>query len=656
MITRTVGCYVWRPAIVLAAAGAFALCLAPAPAQETERPVQVKSVVMPEGEFGVEWVDVAGRDPDEVAAAIEAMTAAFAEGYDTPQFFVIRSATRVAIHGTEHQREVVREVLGNLSPAPAPEQTTSVLRLQPQADLQLLEKIAAQPGMAECEVEGQFVMARGTSRQIATTQANLLAAGLISDETEPTCATVRLYYLRDADAVRSLLADVPDVLRGDAVVLASGDATGRQMLVLTGSPDNVRNLRRIIATLDVPQPEVRLDIWAFQISGANAEEVAARAACAQERINLVSGLIRGYLSQLEGLAQDQMAHNEELIEQLEPLITAVQEARKDAEHPEALTQAREALSQQVARMGLDSLGTDFLLTPSARGRHPLSLTETLAALLTTPSSAVVGADEVPPSLGDRMSVTMDLGSLLGAATGAAAGAADAQTSALERVLARRLERWLLQVMVTDPGAVRAWAEMVDEQAPGEECLCKMLTALRRCMDDRRQPRVVLTPRALVPRALLTAMADPTFARTAAGTITDFLALRGRLESDWSSVPADQLRMRGADAQTVLQTAERALADDVARLFLRPLERELRRIASKGGRAGLGSTSRTSISVLSGTEAQVVGSAISYFEVSRSPELTTDTLYRSEEFSRALSGMLPPRSQRDPVRRVIRIEL
>lgn len=310
-------------------------------------------------------------------------------------------------------------------------------------------------------------------------------------------------------------------------------------------------------------------------------------------------------------------------------------------------------------MGLASLGTQHLLTPSARGRHPLSLTETLAALLTTPAGAVVDAGPAEEGVAatDRLSALSDLGPLLDAIGAASGEPSQVPAGALALALGQRLDRWLLQVAASDPRAVSAWAEMVAaDPGSSDGPLAQVLAALRRSLQEGRVPGKLMERGVLVPRRLLHTMADPTFSRTAAASISDFLELRQRLDQDWSSVSAEQLRLRAADAQTVLQTAERALAEDVSRLFLRPLESELRRLANKGGQAGLGSTSRTSISVLSGSEANVVGSAISYFEVSRSPELTPEALYRSEEFSRALSGLMPPRSQRDPVRQVVRVEL
>ncbi|MCK4324314.1 MAG: hypothetical protein KAW89_07280 [Armatimonadetes bacterium] len=82
---------------------------------------------------------------------------------------------------------------------------------------------------------------------------------------------------------------------------------------------------------------------------------------------------------------------------------------------------------------------------------------------------------------------------------------------------------------------------------------------------------------------------------------------------------DRLSRRAADVDVVLQAGERALAADIEALLLRPLLDRLGSIAGSPGQSGLASTSSTSIVVLAGTEAKVVGSAISYFDVNAPPE-------------------------------------
>ncbi|MCD6361032.1 MAG: hypothetical protein J7M38_09225, partial [Armatimonadetes bacterium] len=361
----------------------------------------------------------------------------------------------------------------------------------------------------------------------------------------------------------------------------------------------------------------------------------------QQRIDAIARLIRGYLRRLEAFAQDQLRANDALIEQARAAAQASDDDEVD-------------VTNIPPRVKIGTSGGRLLLTSSARGRHPLSLTETLATIITAPPEAIV---EAPTEAGEPIRVGYDVlvsvGHAMDAALGAAAGSGPERRQALARALEGRLETWLAELAERDPETLQAWAEMVGEDAP-ESDLARTLDRLleSREADEARAPDA----RALLPSRLLDCFADPESARTAADSVAGFLSMYSQLHSRWEDVPPEQLRKRAADAQVVLQDAEQALAEDMRALFLEPLERSLRAIVSARGQSGLGSTSRTSIAVLSGTEAHVVGSAMSYFEVTRSPEINAETLNRSEEFSRALEGIMPPASQRDPVRRVIRIEL
>jgi len=597
-------------------------------------------------ERGVEWVDVSEADPSEVSSVIEALVTAFTGEYEGAGFFVIRSGGRVAVYGSEDERQAAREIFENLAPAADREVITRIVPLRPGADLSFLNALDNGP---EWDRFDDYVALRGTADQVSAGMTALENADVALDPDASVCETLRLYYVRDPANLKTLLTALPaSVLREASVLAPEGDYCG-PVLILSGPRRGVENIKRVVASLDVPQPEVRLDIWAFQISGRNAEDVADRATQARERIAVVSRLIKGYLGQLEGFAQDQLLANQRLVDDAR--------ARQAAE--ESISE--EAPTVKIAAQSVGD-GDQYLLTPSARGPHPLSLTETLAVILTAPPVQVREEERAvetdlltqPPRFSAMSGVTK-IGVLLG---GAAIGSTGSRRSAVESGLNHRLGKWLVGLLESDPEALAMWADLTAATARPDDEVARTLAGLARSLDPERRHirRSAPDAHALLPKLLLARFADEGHASIASRSITDFLGMRSELATNWESVSAGQLSKRGADAQVVLQDAEHALADDMEALFLRPLEQNLRGIVGSGGQTGLGSTSRTSVSVLSGTEAKVVGSAVSYFEVSASPELDAETLGRSETFQRTLEGILPPSSERDPLRRVVRIEL
>ena len=115
---------------------------------------------------------------------------------------------------------------------------------------------------------------RGTPQEIESTIAFLEEQDVLGDPNMPWCETVRLYYLRNPVVVRAILEQMPDSIIRDVSILGGEEAGGPATLVLAGPRAQVANVKRIVATLDVPQPEVRLDIWAFQISGDRPDDAS----------------------------------------------------------------------------------------------------------------------------------------------------------------------------------------------------------------------------------------------------------------------------------------------------------------------------------------------------------------------------------------------
>ena len=230
---------------------------------------------------------------------------------------------------------------------------------------------------------------------------------------------------------------------------------------------------------------------------------------------------------------------------------------------------------------------------------------------------------------------------------------------IEDGLNAKLSGWLNGLQADDPEALATWLGMLKQE--GSQRCAGLVVLLEEVMaasaaGQKGGSATASDARALLPRRLLETFGDEQYARTARDSITGFLAMQSAVAEEWSAASAEHLRMRSTDVQTVLQNAERALSEDIQTLFLHPLQNELRRLAGSGRQGGLGSASTTSITVLSGTQAHVVGSAVSYFDVSVPPTLDTEALERSEEFSRALAGYIRRPSARRVPRVVVRIML
>ncbi len=621
---------------------AMALGLMIGPANSQEQADVAPACVM-------EWVDVAKADAAQVSAAVARLAEAFSYEDEGAPFFMMRLGEKVAVYGPERLRKIAVEVLKSI-PAPSPpDEQTVVVGLSPTADPDQLEQFDKVPGLASMEQLGRSVILRGTSRAIDTTVKLLTDAGLVYDPNAPWCETVRLYYLRRPDIVQGIISNMPPEIIQNVTVLGGEDPGGPPTLVLAGPRSQVDDVKRVIAALDVPHPEVRLDIWAFQLSGGNAAEVAKRARLAQSHVAAIARLVRGYLRQLEAYAQQKLVENEERV------AAAEQERLEAADlvaNIESTTKIAAAACQQVAR-----LGSNFVLTPSARGRHPLSLTETLATLITAPPDSETDQDD--DAAAKTSKDQPDFTAMVGVTQTAAAETRGSRMLTISAGLNERLGGWLAELQQSDPEALETWHALAKRNGSGSseqftELLDSALRATER--EERRARGRVYDAKPLLPRRLLETFRDEDYALTAQESIGAFLVMHARLADDWSAAPPEHLRMRAADAQVVLQNAERALGEDVQRLFLRPLQNELQALAGAGGQSGLGSASTTSIAVLSGTEAEVIGSAVSYFDISQSKQLDSGALQRSEEFSDALSGFLPRRARRSAPRVVVRVTL
>jgi hypothetical protein len=83
--------------------------------------------------------------------------------------------------------------------------------------------------------------------------------------------TVRLYYLRNATAIKGILDTIAEANCMTEMIIQAQDSN---TIILYGTKDHKEELKRIIATLDLPRERVNLDMWGIVISGDNPREMA----------------------------------------------------------------------------------------------------------------------------------------------------------------------------------------------------------------------------------------------------------------------------------------------------------------------------------------------------------------------------------------------
>ena len=83
--------------------------------------------------------------------------------------------------------------------------------------------------------------------------------------------TVRLYYLRNATAIKGILDTIAEANCMTEMIIQAQDSN---TIILYGTKDHKEELHRIIATLDLPRERVNLDMWGIVISGDNPREMA----------------------------------------------------------------------------------------------------------------------------------------------------------------------------------------------------------------------------------------------------------------------------------------------------------------------------------------------------------------------------------------------
>jgi hypothetical protein len=435
--------------------------------------------------------------------------------------------------------------------------------------------------MEQALVEGNYFY---SPPQAATSEAD--------DSPEPTTVSVRLYFIRNAAEVALMLNCAR---RGcgawDVSVLPNLSRGALPSVILSGPRLQIRRIKQVLAQIDVPHSDVRLDVWACQISGSEPQEVARRAAQARNDVEAVARLVRGYLQVLEASAQDIQAEDARASSRLQP--------------------------DGGAKFSV-AAGDRLLLTPTA-GPHPLSLTEMLVMQIMRSSAPELRAS-VREDLRQRLAAWCEGLRADGTELKIWAGALRSLTTATDdSPRAAQLLTWLQG----GPGAPAG--------KPPKGGAPKPLPAH---LGD--------VPDALLPLRFLDVIAGASEKGAAQQCLGNFFL--SPLGAGNDSEDPDRANALRSDAQAILQRAEWGLSRDVHALFLEPLEEELRGIVSRRNVGGLGSVSTTSLAVISEQQAHVVGSAMSYYDVTQPPRLTQEAVEKARNLGQVLHKTFEPQEK------------
>jgi|GEM_PF-2174120 hypothetical protein len=128
------------------------------------------------------------------------------------------------------------------------------------------------------------------------------------DQGKQASETIQLYYIHSVD--NSLISDIKNILQG---ILnqnptcwqgSSIGTSGNNLIVVYGNPNQRKELKRIIATLDFPRERVNLAMWGIQISSNNPEQLAKVVRRVNQEINNTQRLIQDTYKEFQSDARE----------------------------------------------------------------------------------------------------------------------------------------------------------------------------------------------------------------------------------------------------------------------------------------------------------------------------------------------------------------
>ncbi|MBU0606725.1 MAG: type II and III secretion system protein [Armatimonadetes bacterium] len=403
---------------------------------------------------------------------------------------------------------------------------------------------------------------------------------------------VRLQYFRDtkmlAEMVKMAQARLaPDVevkefaAEGDDTSSPAGDTTHqglkstRAAIMLCGPHDQVTSLRRWLNLLDAPLPQMRLDLWSLQISGGKRDEVSKRAQEAQAKIAQTRQLVTDYLWLLQGYARAEQ--NREL-----------------------------ATSQALAQAQEKNLGDVVASVRGLQGGGFRVLDTSLRVALEKLGNAAEQQRQAAAMAHQRATALASYRGPLGAIL--------YLLSTSERASA---------------GDFIAWLRSEAKSGTARDIVQRQAEWLSRGSKERLDDDAVIAE--LTPRRLFSVVER--LQGPAGSGLQAFVEQSSRAQRDQGR--PEELAVATANAEAELAEYERALTADVQELFLNPLLADLRGTVVTRTASGLTSVGATSITVLSGYQANVTGAAMSYFDVTPEPNID------AEKLAEAVSGGAAP---------------
>ncbi|MGD8238758.1 MAG: hypothetical protein PVH68_09415 [Armatimonadota bacterium] len=107
--------------------------------------------------------------------------------------------------------------------------------------------------------------------------------------------------MREATKIAKILTDLK--IHDDVIVSALGED---RLIVYAPDYDTNRKVRRLIAQIDIPEPQVRLDLWGIQISGEQANAVAQTAQDIRSLVSARRHAIQEALNELRLFAAEEV--------------------------------------------------------------------------------------------------------------------------------------------------------------------------------------------------------------------------------------------------------------------------------------------------------------------------------------------------------------
>jgi hypothetical protein len=116
---------------------------------------------------------------------------------------------------------------------------------------------------------------------------------------------VKLYFLREAAKIAAILKEIAKLSGSELSGLIIADAAADEIILY--GPEEARNkARQLIATLDLPRPGIRMEMWGIQLSSSKPEDMAAVMLKVRREIDHTQEMVREAFIRMERLARERI--------------------------------------------------------------------------------------------------------------------------------------------------------------------------------------------------------------------------------------------------------------------------------------------------------------------------------------------------------------